>query len=488
MKFILLFFTILFLSTIDAQTTFFVKPQKLLKDLTNINKTTCGISKTERVARTSFWMVKSVDRSKSLSCLYQFSKVVIEDKALKMTYRSVDPFLKFQWHLENTGQVGTVGEDASVVKAWEKIKELGLDPGIGVKIGVIDDAFDLHHPDMEGKYLYGLDLADDDDYPYAENNEPHGTCVTGVIAAVKDNGLGVSGACPQCVIVPVRASDKLGTLENMLKAFNFLLDSGVHVISNSWGPADGGGGVDLPEPLAELFEYARNKERDGKGVTILFAAGNGNENISDPQTRDGFSANKDVIAIGAVNADGLRSAYSDFGEDLDLVSPSSDVDAGYVWDPYAVDNYKHGIWTIDARSWYGYSQMDYSSSFGGTSSATPLAAGIIGLLISIYPDITVDEIQDIVTMSADKVSPLDADYDENGFSIYYGYGRINARKAVELLCEEKECTGGLDPVDEDTYPSGPLDNDFISDELESGDDVLIPESTTVSGCSLTTIF
>ena len=487
MKLSLFLTIILVFGLVTAETTFFVRSDI---EKFQMNTDGCDFSVTEKIPRTSFWMIKSYDRSKSLKCLKVLSKVVIEDKPLNISYKSeVDPLLKFQWHLENTGQAGIVGEDASVVRAWEKIEEMGLFPGKGVKIGVIDDAFDLHHPDMEGKYLFGMDLGDEDDYPYADENEPHGTCVAGVIAAVKDNGIGVSGACPQCTIVPVRASDKLGTLENMLKAFNYLLDRGVHVISNSWGPADGGGGVELPEPLAELFEYAKTKERDGKGVTIVFAAGNGNEDISDPDSFDGFAANENVIAVGAVNADGVRSAYSDFGKDLDIVSPSSDIDSGYVWDPYATDNSRHGIWTIDARSWYGYSPMDYTASFGGTSSATPLVSGIVGMLISLYPDVTTEEIREILILSADKVSPADAHYDENGFSSLYGYGRINALRAVEMLCEMKECGGGLDPVDEDTYPSGELDVDFINDnDIETGDDVLIPDSRTVSGCSLTTIF
>lgn len=485
-----IFFLIIILVTclLSAQTTFFVKPD----DEGSIKKVNhnCAFSVVEKVPRTSFWMVKSVNRNKSLKCLNNLASKVIEDRKIDISYKSsVDPFLKFQWHIENTGQAGTAGQDASILKAWARIKEMGLNPGQGVKIGVIDDAFDLHHPDMEEKYLTGYDLGDGDNYPYAEDNEPHGTCVTGVIAAVKDNSLGVSGVCPMCKIVPVRASDKLGTLENMLKAFNYLLDRGVHVISNSWGPADGTGAAELPKPLEELFEHARNEERDGKGVTILFAAGNGNEDISDPETLDGYASNEFVIAVGAVNADGVKSAYSDYGKDLDIVSPSSDIDTGYVWDPYATDNYRHGIWTIDARSWYGYSQMDYTSSFGGTSSATPLVSGVVGLLVSLYPEITVDEVQEILTKTADKVSPVDAQYDENGFSIYYGYGRVNAEKAVEMLCEIKDCQGGLEAVDEEFYPVEELDEDFINDkDIETGDDVLIPDSTTVSGCSLTTTF
>ena len=475
---------LLIFSIISAEETVFIELKDSSKKFLKTDFKNCGITHFYKIKRTSFYAVHTENKETSLDCFVKspLVKKVIPDRKMNIRYRSSDPFFENQWHLLNTGQRGTAGNDAKVAAAWEYLENLGIRPGSGVKIGIIDDAFDLHHPDMEGKYLKGLDLVDGDDYPYADENEPHGTCVTGVIAAVKDNNLGVAGACPECKIVPVRSGDMLGDGENMAKAFNFVLDQGVQIISNSWGPADNGGGEDMPEVIKEIVKYAREKERNGLGVVIFFAAGNGNEDISDEKSFDGYAANENVIAVGAVNAYGKRSNYSDFGKDLDIMAPSSDVDGDYVWNPFAIDTIKDGIWTIDARSYYGYSQSDYTGTFGGTSSASPLAAAVAGLMISAYPELSRDELYEIITKTADKIAPGDADYDENGFSEKYGYGRINALAAVTMLCERHDCKGGLPEIAEETYEPEELVPEQ-SDIDEFPDDSMLPVKTTEKGCS-----
>lgn len=481
-----LFFTAILLvfSVIFAEEAVFVQLKDETRRFLKSDFKDCGISYFYKIKRSSFYAVHADDKDKLLNCLGKSAlvKKAVPDKKMNIEYKSNDPFFANQWHLLNTGQRGIEGNDAKVAAAWDYLESLGIKPGNGIKIGIIDDAFDLHHPDMKGKYLKGLDLIDGDDYPYADENEPHGTCVTGVIAAVKDNELGVAGACPECKIVPVRSGDMLGEGENMANAFNFVLDHGVQIISNSWGPADNGGGEDMPEVIKEIVKYAREKERGGLGVVIFFAAGNGSEDISVEETFDGYAANENVIAVGALNAYGQRSNYSDFGRDLDIMAPSSDIDGDYVWNPFAFDTIKDGIWTIDARSWYGYSQSDYTGTFGGTSSAAPLAAAVAGLLISAYPELSRDELYEIITTSADKVSIVDADYDENGFSEKYGYGRINALAALQLLCERHECKGGLPEIEEETYE--PEDIEMGSDIDEFPDDSMLPIKTTEKGCSL----
>ena len=478
---------LLMFSAVFAEETVFVQLKDDSRKFLKSDFEKCGITYFYKIKRTNFYAVHTDSKEISLDCISRspLVKKAVPDKKMNIEYRSKDPFFENQWHLLNTGQRGIEGNDAKVAAAWEYLESLGIEPGKGVKIGIIDDAFDLHHPDMEGKYLKGLDLVDGDDYPYADDNEPHGTCVTGVIAAVKDNDLGVAGACPGCKIVPVRSGSMLGEGENMANAFNFVLDRGAQVISNSWGPADNSGAEDMPEVIKEIVKYAREKERGGLGTVIFFAAGNGDEDISAEETFDGYAASEDVIAVGALNAYGKRSTYSDFGKDLDIMAPSSDVDGDYVWNPFAFDTIKDGIWTIDARSWYGYSQSDYTSSFGGTSSASPLAAAVAGLMISAYPKLSRDELYEIITTTADKVSPVDADYDENGFSEKYGYGRINALEALKMLCERHKCKGGLPEIEEETYE--PEDMDMESDIDEFPDDSMLPVKTTEKGCSLTVL-
>ena len=485
MKKLFLIMLFLMFSAVLAEDTVFVKLNDSSGKFVKGDFENCGISYAYKIKRTGFYAVHTENKETSLDCLARspLVKKAVPDKKINIEYKSSDPFFANQWHLENTGQRGIKGNDAKVAEAWDYLESLGIGAGTGVKIGVIDDAFDLHHPDMAGRYLKGYDLVDGDSYPYADDNEPHGTCVTGVIAAVKDNDLGVAGACPECKIVPVRSGSALGEGENMANAFNFVLDQGVQIISNSWGPADNSGAEDMPEVIKEIVKYAREKERNGLGVVIFFAAGNGNEDISAEESFDGYAANENVIAVGAVNAYGKRSNYSDFGRDLDIMAPSSDVDGDYVWNPFAADTMKAGIWTIDARSWYGYSQSDYTGTFGGTSSAAPLAAAVAGLLISAYPELRRDELYEIITATADKVSPVDAAYDENGFSEKYGYGRINALAALEMLCERHECTGGLPEIKEETYEPEDLDID-TGDADEFPDDSMLPVKTTEKGCSL----
>ncbi len=481
----ILLFLILISFQLAATEKVFVRFHDRFKRFAPSDFPDCSIIGYEKIPRSSFWAVKTSNNPDSIGCFKQndIIKTAHKDTFLDIEYKQTDPLIHRQWNLKNTGQVGIAGEDSSVIEAWHYIKELGFYPGENVLVGVIDDAFDLHHPDMEGKYLTGLDLIDGTEYPFIKKNEPHGTCVAGIIAAVYNNGIGIAGGCPGCYIVPVRASDKIGRTSEMVKAFNYLLDRGVHVISNSWGPADRSGPVEMPEVLQEIIHYARTEERDGKGVVIFFAAGNGDESISDPASYDGFAANPDVISVGAVNASGIRSVYSDFGEDLDFVAPSSDISDGYMWDPYVPDVTMDGIWTTDARAHFGYTQGDYMASFGGTSSSAPLAAAIAGLLISLYPDLTRDELYEVFKESADKVSPLDAGYDENGHSLFYGYGRLNALRAVEILCDEKECKGGLPEVTEEAYPAYPDEFESESPDIEYPDETMIPEK--ISGCTIT---
>ncbi len=383
-------------------------------------------------------------------------------------YPPDDPFFPNQWHLENTGQTGIAGEDARVAAAWEYLIARGLEPGRGVKVGIIDDGFDLAHRDLAGAFLQGIDLFDDATVPMIGEDDLHGTAVTGVLAARWNNGIGVAGACPGCLVVPVRVSSDIINGVTEIDAFNYLLDRGVDLISNSWGPTDHGGPLDMSAPLKEIFEYAATEGRGGRGVTILFAAGNGNEDISGPLTLDGFAANPWVIAVGAINASGVKTLYSDWGRDLDIMAPSCDIDLEDYDDPFDMEKIRDGIWTTDNTGFDGYAAGDHTPGFCGTSSATPLAAGIIGLLLAADPDLTREEIYAIVTGTADKVSPGDARYDGEGFSLRYGYGRINALAAVTAACADG--CDGAPPVEEE--PIAPLEPeiDFVENMNTVTDD------------------
>lgn len=397
-------------------------------------------------------------------------------------YTPDDPFFPNQWHLNNINgaDYGYTGNDhAHVLDAWNVLLSYKNHKGAGVKLAVIDDGFDLNHEDLAGRFIQGKDFNDGDDNPMPGAQDAHGTACAGVAGANTGNGIGVAGACPDCELIPIRMNmTGMGSLDqSAIDTFTWAVDQGAMILSNSWGPPDGGGAVDMGQALKDLVKNITTTGRDGKGVIVLFAAGNGNESIEG----DGFASNPDVFGIGASNASGKRSSYSDFGQSLDFIAPSNDTDSSG-GDGWAGGAYIDGIWTTDNVSAGGYvpgqlagdDSGKYVSEFGGTSSACPLAAGITGLVLSANPELTKDQVYEIFKTTSDKVSmgfvnPGEGDYDANGFSTHYGYGRINACEAVKKALE----MGGEDVSqvvcgDNSTIPETP-------DETEDPDEVETPD-------------
>jgi len=378
-----------------------------------------------------------------------------------------DPFFAKQWHLRNgEGLISDISglDHAHVAEAWDIIFQMDRIPGKGVKIGIIDDGFDHDHEDLSGIYLPGHDFYDGDDQPLPGSQDAHGTCCAGVIAAKVNNGKGVAGVCPECKLIPIRMDMNSYSLDSIaIESFTFAADNGAHIISNSWGPPDNYQAMDMNQPLKDLVKTLTTTGRNGKGVIILFAAGNGNESIE----TDGFASNPDVFGIGATNASGIRSSYSDYGVSLDFMAPSSDVE-GYA--------YTDGIYTTD-NVYKGYvpgtmagdTSGLYTFEFGGTSSSCPLAAGITGLVLSVNPALTKDDVYEIFKVTSDKVG--DDDYDENGFSEYYGFGRLNACKAVIKAFE----MAGND-VSELICDPEPTDFEYPDVDYELEDDAQVPDS------------
>ena len=415
----------------------------------------------------------------------------------KRTYKPNDPLFKNQWHLNNdSSNTAVTGNDhAHVAEAWEVMKAFrGILGGKGVKLAIIDDGFDLDHEDFTGRFTNGWDFAGDDDDPTYEHktywgedySDMHGTCCAGVAGAATDNGTGVSGACPDCTLIPIRMDMEGYSLDTpAIESFEWAAEHGADIISNSWGPTDNGGAVDMNTTLKNLVANLTTTGRNGKGIIILFAAGNGEESIDASNTKDGFANNPNVFAIGATNAKGNRAYYSDYGKSLDFMAPSCDYSNNGYGD--LID----GIWTIDNTGSDGYntgtssqgdSKGNYTNDFGGTSSACPLAAGITGLLLSANPALTRDEVYQIYVETSDKVGGVSY---SNGFNEKYGYGRINACEAVKKAFEmagkdvtQVTCGGSVvnpDPVEE---PDDEPDTDLPDDDTTDTGDTETPDNDT----------
>jgi hypothetical protein len=162
------------------------------------------------------------------------------------------------------------------------------------------------------------------------------------------------------------------------------------------------------------MEHATTNGRGGKGMVILFAAGNSNDDTD----RDNYVSSQFVIGVAASTNFDTRAGYSRFGSAVSISAPSS---GGSL-----------GITTTDLSGAGGYSSGNFTGSFGGTSSACPLAAGIAALMLSVNPDLTWNEVKQILEQTADKIDADNGNYNDQGFSVFYGYGRVNAFRAVEM--------------------------------------------------------
>jgi subtilisin family serine protease len=265
----------------------------------------------------------------------------------------------------------------------------------------------------------------------------HGTACAGVAAA---SGIKASGVAPDAVLMPVRLSSNLGSVSEA-NAFKWAADHGADIISCSWGPEDGHWAdpddpvhtnmVDLPDSTRLAIDYAVASGRNGKGCIITFAAGNGNEDCK----FDGYAGYDKVMAVAACNDTGKRSVYSDYGSNVWCAFPSSDI--GYP--PFNhPEPLTPGIYTTDRLGKAGYNEDgDYTNNFGGTSGSCPGVAGTAALILSANPKLTWQQVRAIIKDTADKIDPSSGEYDSYGHSRFYGYGRVNAEKAVKRALELK---------------------------------------------------
>jgi len=322
-------------------------------------------------------------------------------------------YLDRQWHLER----------ANVIEAWRQTKG---DPSIN--IAIFDDGVDVTHPEFRVKIKKQADfsrLLDDgqpglDGSPQAKGDK-HGTACTGVATAA---GVKAFGVAPGCSLMAVRTPDYMGTADEAAM-FLWAADNGADVISCSWGAPDGVGGVDpLPAVTRKAIrEITRRggRGRGGKGIPIFWAAGNGNESVMD----DGYASNPDVMAIAASTSKDTRAWYSDKGAALCVCAPSSgDAASG-----------EKAIFTADRRGAEGYNKgtaalrdTDYCLDFGGTSSSTPLVAGIAALMLSKNPELTPAEIRALLQKTAKKIGSA-KEY-VHGHSSSFGAGLVDAAAAV----------------------------------------------------------
>lgn len=369
-----------------------------------------------------------------------------EDVMLHIQLRHTpnDPLYAQQWHL-HPSDLAAPGVDLGMPDAWDAVTS-----GIAPVVAVIDDGFDLTHPDLIGRYAAtGLNVADDptNDNPAATRQDHHGTQVAGVLAATGNNNVGGVGVCPQCTILPIRLTGGGSPPELLIsgsaaaEAIAWAVDHGADVINNSWGPDDrdlndpfGPSTLHrLPQSIAEALRYAATHGRGGLGTVVIWAAGNGNALA----TYDRFASDPRVISVGALGPGGRQAFYSNYGPTVMLSAPSN--------------GRQRAITTTDLQGHAGASGDDYATTFGGTSAAAAEVAGVAALVLAQFPHLTAAQVTEALQRSAYPIDAARGHYVQ-GRSEIYGYGRVDLLGALQLAAgyggptthDLEICDNGLD--------------------------------------------
>ncbi len=380
------------------------------------------------------------------ACLREHPEVlraeVILGRYLTPKVQPNDPLLPRQWTLKNTGQSGgTPGADANVFPVWESGRH-----GEDVVISIVDDGVESAHPDLTNRIVpqAGYDYRDQDAQPEPEGAngvdaegkpaaDSHGTAVAGVAAASGNNGIGVAGAAYAARLVPIRLIGGNAGDDQEAKAMAHRLDL-VHISNNSWGADDDGKTITAPGPLMKAaLDTALSQGRGGLGTIFVWSAGNGG-NEQDNANNDGYANHPGTIAVGALNDLGHRADYSEPGACLIVSAPSGNDKSR-----------SPGSFTTDLLGERGYNradvesdiaEIDYTSTFNGTSSAAPLVSGVVALMLQANPKLGWRDVQEVLIRSAAMAQPENPGWLTNSakirFNHEFGAGRVDAAAAVQL--------------------------------------------------------
>jgi subtilisin family serine protease len=340
------------------------------------------------------WALRQFQRNALVTYAEADSTIKLADTA--SSYPSVapvypnDPYLGQQWGLNSPGDV-----DIDSPEAWAVTT--GSPSTI---VAVLDSGVDLANPDLVSRLwvnpaastgraiVYGWNFLGNNGN--VQDNNGHGTHVTGILAATGNNGAGVAGVNWRARIMPLKilAGDGSGTLDAAVSAVYFAADHGARVINASWGA----GAPD--QALQDAILYA-----DRKGVVFVTAAGNDGMNNDVMSTYPAAYHTPNMLVVAAVDSSGALAGFSDYGQhSVDLAAPGVNILSTY------------------PKSLGGYARLS------GTSMATPFVSGVVSLVAGLHPEWSAEQLAQRVLATTKPLASL------NGKTVTGGM--VDAAQAV----------------------------------------------------------
>ena len=350
-----------------------------------------------------------------------------------------DTYFTQQWGLNNTGQSGgTSGVDIKACDAWQ------ISTGNNVTVAILDHGIDLTHPDLAGN-IHPLSYDSENRTSPSIIRGNHGTACAGIVGAVRNNNVGISGVAPNCRIMSISSSLDLNTLniqQHLAAGVNWAWQNGADVISNSWGSNALQGSF-----ITDAINNALTQGRNGRGCVVVFASGNNNvSTVNYPASLP------NVIAVGAIDKCGIRSGRIDivpnscdpwcpscdpgsaYGTSLDVVALGTNVsttdrqgNAGY---NYATSDHNNPAYS-------DYPNRDYTGKFGGTSAACPHVSGVAALILSVRPDLTQAQVRQAIESTCTKLPGYsfsnNSSHPNGTWNNQVGHGLLNAYAAVHSV-------------------------------------------------------
>ncbi|MBK9356735.1 MAG: S8 family serine peptidase [Bacteroidales bacterium] len=269
-----------------------------------------------------------------------------------------------------------------------------------VRVAIVDNAVWVDHPDLAGKIV-----AQRDTYYNTNNANPpasgdpyewsHGTHCAGLAAGASDNGIGVASVGFDVSIIAVKAAANSNASSIYgYTGIQWAANNGADVINMSWG------GPGYSQTNQNMINTIFNS-----GIVLVAAAGN--DNVSTPHYPSAYA---NVISVASTDFNDLKSDFSNFATSVDVSSPGGSAQGG----PAGLLST-----TYSTATFGNYDLMS------GTSMASPIVAGLAGLVLSINQELTPAQVENIIKTTTDDIYPLNPDY-----TGMLGTGRINAYQAA----------------------------------------------------------